>query len=98
MKGYLTPELLNSFVARTAEALPDGCATSVPPCESLGHAWRRLGLRPGDVVLLCLPNGKDLLNHFFGVLMAQGVPALVAPSAPTARLREIAQAMGARAL
>src|ERR1700680_4696341 len=98
MKNYLTPDLLDSFVNQTTEVLPNNSATSAPRCESLGQAWRRIGLRPGDVVLLCLPSGKELLHQFFGVLMAQGVPALVPPNMPAARLREIWQALGARAI
>src|ERR1700689_700166 len=98
MKNFLTPDLLDSFLERTQQAMPEGCAPSPPSCKSLGQAWRRIGLRPGDVVLLCLPNGKELLHQFFGVLMAQGVPALLAPAMPVARLREIAQAIGARAI
>jgi long-chain acyl-CoA synthetase len=94
----LSPQFLDSFVKRTVEALPDGASHCAPCCESIGQRWQRLGLRPGDVVLLCLPNGKELLNQFFGVLMAQGVPALVPPNMPAARLGEIFKALGARAI
>jgi acyl-CoA synthetase (AMP-forming)/AMP-acid ligase II len=89
--------VLDRFLERTAEALPDAGAF-VPDTESLGKAWTRAGLRPGDLVLLCLPNGRELLHQFFGVLMAGGVPALLAPSTPLARLQEITEAMGARAI
>jgi acyl-CoA synthetase (AMP-forming)/AMP-acid ligase II len=98
MKSFLSAELLDSFVARTVETTPDSASSSVASCESLGRDWQRLGVRPGDVILLCLPNGKQLLNHFFGVLMAGGVPALVLPNMPAARLRDISQSMGARAV
>jgi acyl-CoA synthetase (AMP-forming)/AMP-acid ligase II len=98
MNGFLSPDVLDSFLARTAEAQPDNSSTYAPCCESIGSSWQRLGLRPGDVVLLCLPSGKELLNQFFGVLIAQGVPALVPPNMPAARLREIRQAFGARAI
>src|SRR6202790_5642897 len=98
MNRSLSPILLDSFVERTAEALPDSPSSCKPCCESIGRSWRRFGLRPGDLVLLCLPNGKELLNQFFGVLNAQGVPALVPPSMPAARLREIWQELGARAI
>jgi acyl-CoA synthetase (AMP-forming)/AMP-acid ligase II len=62
----------------------------------LAARWRELGLRPGDLVLLALPTSVALLQHFFGVLAAGGVPALVAPGAPSARMREMAARMGAR--
>jgi acyl-CoA synthetase (AMP-forming)/AMP-acid ligase II len=98
MKHFLSARLLDSFVERTVEALPSGIPLSSPDCESLAKAWKERGLRPGDLVLLCLPNSRELLHQFFGVLMAQGVPALLPPIVPAARLREIARAMGAFAI
>src|SRR5208337_3892162 len=97
MKSPLTPRILDRFLERTAEALPDAPAFA-PDTESLGKAWKHAGLRPGDLVLLCMPNGRELLHHFFGVLIAGGVPALLSPSTPVARLQELAAAMGARAI
>jgi long-chain acyl-CoA synthetase len=96
--SFLSRRLLDSFVERIVEALPDSASQCAPCCESIGQSWQRLGLRRGDVVLLCLPNGKELLNQFFGVLMAQGVPALAPPNMPAARLREMSNALGARAI
>jgi long-chain acyl-CoA synthetase len=98
MKTFLSPRLLDSFVERTIEALPSDLPHTSPDCEALARAWRGLGLRPGDLVLLCLPNSRELLHQFFGVLTAQGVPALLPPMMPAARLREIAKAMGAYAI
>jgi long-chain acyl-CoA synthetase len=98
LKKFLSPEVLDAFVRDTVETQPAGAASSLPSCESLGNDWLRIGIRPGDLVLLCLPNGKQLLNHFFGVLMAGGVPALLPPGLPAARLRDISAAMGARAI
>lgn len=98
MKNFLSPRLLDSFVAQTIEAHPSGIQASSPDCASLAKSWREHGLRPGDLVLLCLPNSSELLHQFFGVLMAQGVPALLPPIVPAARLREIARAMGAFAI
>jgi acyl-CoA synthetase (AMP-forming)/AMP-acid ligase II len=98
MNDLFSPAFLDSFVERAVDAQPDALSEAVPDCASLGKAWQRCGIRPGDLVLLCLPNGKELLHQFFGVLMAQGIPALISPTMPTMRLREIAQAMGARAI
>ncbi|MGA3160342.1 MAG: class I adenylate-forming enzyme family protein [Terracidiphilus sp.] len=98
MKKFLSPRLLDSFVERAVEALPAGVPHSTPDCESLGRAWKKHGLRPGDLVLLCLPNCKELLHQYFGVLMAGGVPALLPPIMSAVRLREIATAMGAYAI
>lgn len=66
--------------------------------EELAESWRSSGLRSGDLVLLSLPTGVALLQQFFGVLAAGGVPALLAPGTPSARLREMATLMGARAV
>ena len=98
MKNYLSPHLLDSFVERTIEAFPGGIPPRSPDCETLAKAWKEHGLRPGDLVLLCLPNCKELLHQYFGVLIAGGVPALLPPIQPAARLREIATAMGAYAI
>jgi acyl-CoA synthetase (AMP-forming)/AMP-acid ligase II len=57
-----------------------------------------VGVRPGDLVLLALPNGFALLENFFGILAAGAVPALIPPSTPSARLRELVQILRARAL
>ena len=98
MRSFPSPQLLDSFVERTVDALPSSVPFGTPDCEGLGKAWKALGLRPGDLVLLCLPNGRELLHQYFGVLMAGGVPALLPPLMPSARLREIATAMGAFAV
>jgi acyl-CoA synthetase (AMP-forming)/AMP-acid ligase II len=98
MNDFLSPHILDSFVERIVDAQPEALSETIPDCMSLGKAWQQLGLRPGDLVLLCLPNGRELLHQFFGVLMAQGIPALVSPTMPAARLNEIAQTMGARAV
>jgi acyl-CoA synthetase (AMP-forming)/AMP-acid ligase II len=98
MKNFLSPRLLDSFVERAVEALPSGLGPGSPDCASLGKAWRARGLRPGDLVLLCLPNSRELLHQFFGVLMGGGVPALLPPVMPAARLRETAKTMGAYAI
>ncbi|AKF85534.1 coronafacic acid synthetase [Myxococcus fulvus 124B02] len=66
--------------------------------EPLAEAWRAHGLRPGDVVLLALPNGAELLAQLFAILAARGVPALVSPSAPTLRQQALVEALPARAL
>jgi acyl-CoA synthetase (AMP-forming)/AMP-acid ligase II len=98
MKNFLSPQLLDSFVERTIDALPSGFPTATPDCAALGKAWKRHGLRPGDLVLLCLSNSRELLHQYFGVLMGGGVPSLLPPNVHAARLREIATAMGAFAM
>jgi acyl-CoA synthetase (AMP-forming)/AMP-acid ligase II len=97
-KKIPAPSDLDSFVNRIIEAAPDKATECVPCCESIARQWLQLGIRPGDVVLLCLPNGKELLNQFFGILVAGAVPALAPPNMPVARIREISQSLRARAI
>lgn len=66
--------------------------------SALAEEWRAAGISPGDLVILSLPTGVALLQHFFGVIAAGGVPALVAPGTPSVRLRELASVMHARAI
>lgn len=87
--------LLMAVEDTSADHLP---ARRVAPVETISNRWRELGLRPGEIVLICLPNSIELLSHLFGVLQAGGVPALVSPSMPPARLREIVDALEARAV
>ncbi|WP_163778638.1 class I adenylate-forming enzyme family protein [Myxococcus vastator] len=69
----------------------------VQPLAQLAAAWRARGLRPGDVVLLALPNGAELLAQTFAILATRGVPALVSPSAPAARQKALVESLPARA-
>ncbi len=99
MNKLLSPKSVNDFLERTGEVSPEGVAVrKVSSCEALGRRWREIGVRSGDLVLLGLPNGVALLEQFFGILAAEAVPALVAPSTPLARLLELAQVLRARAI
>jgi acyl-CoA synthetase (AMP-forming)/AMP-acid ligase II len=93
----VSPAEIESFFDRVEDASEPAGARE-PTVSVIASRWRELGLRPGELVLLGLPNGVALLRHFFGVLAAGGVPALVAPGTPVARLRELATAFGACAL
>ncbi|MGO9445132.1 MAG: hypothetical protein ACLPXB_10195, partial [Thiobacillaceae bacterium] len=96
MKLPVTADLLDAFLQRVSETGANPATEQeAPSCDSIAGSWRQLGLRSGDLVLLCLPNGRNLLRQFFGVLLAGGVPALVTPMTPAARLREMSLAMGA---
>ncbi|GHG73237.1 class I adenylate-forming enzyme family protein [Comamonas sp. JC664] len=97
-----TPELAGialPFIQAFLDRVRDLTTTaSAPPLAQLAASWRARGLRPGDVVLLALPNGAELLAQVFAILAARGVPALVSPSAPTARQQALVEALPARAL
>lgn len=96
MIGLPTDDEVTRFLARAVDVGSDALVER--PFPELAERWRAGGLRPGDLVLLSLPTGVALLQHFFGVLAAGGVPALLAPGTPSARLHELATVMGARAL
>lgn len=76
------------------EPLPRGPLAA----QTVAAEFGRLGLTPGDVVLVRLPNCVALLTCFFGVLFAGGVPVPVPASAGEGRVRELAAAFGARFL
>jgi len=72
----------------------------------LGQLWERArrvqvtlaarGLQPGEAVVLILPTGPELLAAYFGVMLAGGVPGLVAtPSNRIADFRIYGRHVGA---
>jgi acyl-CoA synthetase (AMP-forming)/AMP-acid ligase II len=97
MRPPLSALSVHGFLEKVQETFPTPAGSS-PDLEAISRRWRELGVRPGDLVLLCLPNGVELLEQFFGTLLAGGVPALVTPNMPSARLREMSHLMGARAI
>ncbi|APR84479.1 Long-chain-fatty-acid--CoA ligase [Minicystis rosea] len=96
MIGPRTAREVASFFERCVDAGHE--RLDEQPFDALAERWHALGLRPGDLVLLSLPTGVALLQHFFGVMAAGGVPALLAPGMPSQRLRELGMVMGARAV
>lgn len=99
MKSSLSNPGLDAFISRVVDVAGDAPGvSSAGSLDEVAESWKRAGLRAGDLVLLSLPNGKELLHQFFGVLLAEGVPALVAPMTPAARLCEMSRMMGARAI
>ncbi len=94
--GPLAGEDVAAFLGRAVDAGHEPVVER--PFAELSDQWHALGLVPGDLVILALPTGIALLQHFFAVVAAGGVPALIAPGAPAARLRETASRLGARAI
>jgi acyl-CoA synthetase (AMP-forming)/AMP-acid ligase II len=88
---------IQAFLDRVRDLTESG-APAQHPVEQLAASWMARGLRPGDVVLLALPNGAELLAQVFAILAARGVPALVSPSAPAARQQALVESLPARAL
>jgi long-chain acyl-CoA synthetase len=98
VKG-LSPRAVRGFLKRVQDVAADRSpAGAGPSWERLGAWWREQGLRPGDPVLLALPNSVRFLEQFFGVLAGGGVPVPVAPHTPSARLLDLMRTLGARAL
>ncbi|MGA2065046.1 MAG: class I adenylate-forming enzyme family protein [Thermoguttaceae bacterium] len=95
----LSPDAVSRFLDRVQDVCSqqprDSAQRSI---DELACRWRKLGLRPGDLVVLALPNGAELLRQFFGVLAAGGVPALVVPNTPSGQLQDLIHIMGARAV
>lgn len=90
---------VREFLEETEDVAPDASTwASREDFSQIGRHWRAIGLAPGDLVLLALPSSAAALRHFFGVLSVGLVPALAPPGAPWARLRDMAQALGARAV
>jgi non-ribosomal peptide synthetase component E (peptide arylation enzyme) len=65
-----------AFLERAVDVSPEPLRER--PCPELLEAWRAAGIAPGDLIVLALPTGAALLKHFFAVVAAGGVPALVA--------------------
>lgn len=69
-----------------------------PRLVDLTDEIARLNLASGTPVLLAMPNGSEMIALVFAVLAANLVPVPVTPAAPPARLRHMAEVLGARAL
>src|SRR5690606_16090509 len=62
---------VQAFLDRIRD-LTEAHPTADRAVSSLAAGWIARGLRPGDVVLLALPNGVGLLAQVFAVLAARG--------------------------
>jgi acyl-CoA synthetase (AMP-forming)/AMP-acid ligase II len=94
----LSTAVVQAFLEQVHDLGTDPATGKHVSFDEISRGWREVGLRPGDLVILSLPNGTGLLHHFFGVLAAGGVPALASPDLPVARLHDLAGEMGARAV
>jgi long-chain acyl-CoA synthetase len=94
----LTIASLDSYLVSVKNAYWEQSACQIGDIASICNSWRRHGLRPGDIVVIAMPNSVDLLWQMFGVLAAEGVPALVSPSTPSSQLRDILNHFSARAI
>ncbi|MEZ4219224.1 MAG: fatty acyl-AMP ligase [Myxococcota bacterium] len=97
-----TAPTLTAALRALVEARPDATALVVldrrgrERAVKLADLWRRagayrahfaaLGLAPGEVVVLVLPTGTDLIEAYFGAVLAGGIPALL--STPQRRIAD----------
>jgi mycobactin salicyl-AMP ligase len=107
--GYWAGRPLESLLVDAAERRPDHPAV-VDVDESLTYAElliradtaaaaiARLGVRPGDRVLLQLPNSVRFAVAFFGLIRAGAVPVMCLPGHRTAELGHFADVSGAVAM
>jgi long-chain acyl-CoA synthetase len=65
--------------------------TEVVALEPLLAGMRAHALPEGAVVLVCMPNGRNLLRLFFALMEAGYVPAMLSPTTPVLRLSQMAE-------
>ncbi|WP_193047215.1 (2,3-dihydroxybenzoyl)adenylate synthase [Mycolicibacterium baixiangningiae] len=107
--GYWTGRPLESLLIDAAVQRPDHPAVVdvddsltyaelVARADTAAAALAGLGIRPGDRVLLQLPNSVRFAVAFFGLLRAGAVPVMCLPGHRTAELGHFAEVSGAVAL
>jgi amino acid adenylation domain-containing protein len=62
------------------------------------HLRARAGLDPGEIVVLCVPSGPELLAALLAVLKLRAAAVLVEPSTPLSRLASLLEESGSRVL
>jgi acyl-CoA synthetase (AMP-forming)/AMP-acid ligase II len=76
-------------------ALPESDAAAP---GQLVAGLRARALPEGAAVLICMPNGRNLLKLFFALVAVGYVPAMLPPATPVLRLRQMAEDFGAVAV
>ncbi|MFJ5228709.1 (2,3-dihydroxybenzoyl)adenylate synthase [Kitasatospora sp. NPDC088391] len=107
--GYWTGELLDAGVRRHAAATPDRIAVTDRArqwsyaeldarADRLAAGLAACGLRPGDRIVLQLPNVAEFFEVFFGALRAGVVPVMALPAHRRAEIGYFCEFAEARAL
>ncbi|WP_158264195.1 class I adenylate-forming enzyme family protein [Amycolatopsis sp. CA-126428] len=94
----IDPGVLEEFLGRLRTLRPPVAGGPPRPLTALAAELAELPISPGGVVVIALPNSARLLRAFFGCLLADYVPLLMAPSAPGPRIAETAARLGAAAI
>lgn len=58
--------------------------------EEMTESFISYRLKQGSVILVCMPNSRNLLKLFFAILSAGYVPAMISPTTPKLRIRQMA--------
>lgn len=104
--GYWSGEPVDALLRRAAACRPDRTAVidrdfrhSFAELDALadrvGAGFTALGVRPGDRILLQLPNSCRFAVAFFGLLRAGAVPVMCLPGHRFAELGHFAEVSGA---
>lgn len=107
--GYWADRRLDSLLRDAAEQWPDRTAIADPTgirtfadldalADRAAAGIADLGIRPGDRVLLQLPNSGEFAVALFGLLRASAVPVMCLPGHRLAELTHFAEVSGAVAL
>jgi mycobactin salicyl-AMP ligase len=107
--GYWTDRRLDSVLSEAATRWPDRTAIADPTgtstfaeldtlADRAAAGIAGLGIRPGDRVLLQLPNSGEFAVALFGLLRAGAVPVMCLPGHRLAELTHFAEVSGAVAL
>jgi mycobactin salicyl-AMP ligase len=109
--GYWTGRTLDTILTDAARRWPDRTAV-IDAGADAGFSYaelderanraatglRRLGVAPGDRVLLQLPNGREFAAALFGLLRAGAIPVMCLPGHRAAELGHFAAVSAATAL
>ncbi len=85
------PALLSDHPGRAATTY----AELDDAADRMAHGFLRLGLRPGDRVVLQLPNTPEFLALLFGLLRAGIIPVLTLPAHRRAEIEHLTRLSGA---
>ncbi|SEM92850.1 Acyl-CoA synthetase (AMP-forming)/AMP-acid ligase II [Nonomuraea pusilla] len=91
----LDPTRVAGFLARSADL--DG-STSQEGIDGTLDDLAKLKLEPGDAVIVALSNSMRTVCTYLATLLLGLVPIAVSPRTPPARIRRLADTLGARAL
>ena len=94
--AIVEPDNTGELTGRAARLIT--CKTLTAEVDLLAQKLRALGLMPGDVVLLCLPNTSEAILSLLAVQKAGAIPAPVGVFEDAAALAEAATLVDAAAI